>query len=61
MIRKGDKVKIKPEWQDEGDDQFDWYAYSDQYGDRVQITCDIEGMVFRPLQTVLITWLEETE
>lgn len=23
MIRKGDKVQIKPEWQDAGDDRFD--------------------------------------
>ena len=34
MIRKGDKVTIKPEWQDDGDDQFDWFAAEDSRDDR---------------------------
>ena len=56
-IKKGDPVKIKARWQDKGDDQFNWYAYADQTGDRVQVTYDTY-LPFRQVQTVLVDWLE---
>lgn len=37
-IRKGDRVFIKPEWQDAGDDQFIWIALEDEDGGRVRIS-----------------------
>lgn len=30
MIRKGQKVYIKPEWQDAGDQDFTWFAIEDE-------------------------------
>ncbi len=43
MIKKGDIVKIKPEWQDLGDEKFTWVAVEDEDGGRVRITpIDIE-------------------
>lgn len=35
MIRKGDTVQIKKEWQDEGDECFMWVALEDEDGGRV--------------------------
>jgi len=32
-IRKGDILRIKPEWQDRGDDQYTWIAAEDQAKD----------------------------
>lgn len=43
MIKKGDIVKIKPEWQDPGDEKFTWLAIEDEDGGRVRIApVDIE-------------------
>lgn len=39
MIRKGDILRIVPEWQDAGDDKRTFVARSDQRGDRVDISC----------------------
>jgi hypothetical protein len=30
VIRAGDRVYIKPEWQDAGDDRFTWIAVTDE-------------------------------
>jgi len=30
MIRKGQQIHIKPEWQDAGDQNFTWYAIEDE-------------------------------
>jgi hypothetical protein len=30
MIKAGDRIEIKPEWQDKGDDLFDFFAIEDQ-------------------------------
>jgi len=32
MIKKGDRIRIKPEWQDPGDDKFIWVALEDEDG-----------------------------
>lgn len=34
MIRKGDRVTLKPEWQDAGDDHYDWFAAEDSHDAR---------------------------
>jgi hypothetical protein len=36
-IRHGDRVRIKPEWQDPGDDEFVWTAVENEAGGRVRI------------------------
>lgn len=56
MIRKGDRVRIRPEWQDAGDDSFEWYAVDDEDKGRVSISPRL-GQVFRPVQTVAVTML----
>jgi hypothetical protein len=37
MTKKGDRVWIKPEFQDAGDDKFAWYAIEDEDKGRVAI------------------------
>lgn len=57
MIKKGDIVKIKPEWQDPGDDKFTWVAIEDEDGGRVRITPADIGLRFPPNQVVTIDML----
>ena len=38
LIRKGERVFIKPEWQDKGDDDYIWIALEDEDGGRVRIS-----------------------
>ena len=51
-IRKGDTIRIKPEWQDPGDDKFIWVALEDEDGGRVRIAPTNTGLTFRPNQIV---------
>lgn len=57
MIRKGDKVQIKPEWQDAGDDRFTWVAVDDAANGRVMISPVDTGLAIAPTQVVKIEWL----
>ncbi|MFY9327485.1 MAG: hypothetical protein WAO76_05620 [Georgfuchsia sp.] len=59
MIKKGDTVKFKPEWQDEGDDNFTWIALEDEDGGRVRIAPLITGMSIQPNQIVNTYMLEQ--
>lgn len=54
MILKGQKVHIKPEWQDAGDDDFIWVALEDEDGGRVKVTPIIPGLTYQAV-TVLET------
>lgn len=58
MIKAGDTVKIRPEWQDSGDDQLQFIALEDQDGDRVLI--GVLGVLtnFIPSQVVLVSMIE---
>jgi hypothetical protein len=56
MIRKGDQVKIKPEWQDKGDDQVVFIAVDDEEKGRVTIQAQL-GMHFNPTQVVRVDML----
>lgn len=58
MIRKGDSVKIKPEWQDPGDDKLEWIATDDEDKGRVTIMPTNTGLAIPPLQTVDVAMLE---
>lgn len=37
-ILKGTRLRIKPEWQDAGDDKLTWVAIEDEDGGRVRIS-----------------------
>ena len=54
MIRKGQQVHIKPEWQDKGDDRFTWFALEDEDGGRVRIAPLMADFAIRP-ETVVET------
>ena len=36
-IRRGDRIRIRPEWQDPGDADIEWIAIEDEDGGRVRI------------------------
>lgn len=57
-IRKGDTVRLKPEWQDPGDNNFHWVAADDEELGRVTITPTDIGLAILPLATVDVTMLE---
>jgi hypothetical protein len=57
MIRKGDKVQIKPEWQDAGDDRFEWVAVDDESKGRVTIKALGTGLVIAPTYVFNVEWL----
>jgi len=58
MIKKGDEVKIKPEWQDDGDDEFIWVAADDEENGRVAIYPSNINTHFKPTHVVNIFMLE---
>jgi imidazole glycerol phosphate synthase subunit HisF len=60
MIKKGDVVKIKKEWQDAGDDQIVFLACEDEDGGRVLIEPQI-NISFKPRQVVQVLMLENNE
>ena len=61
MIHKGDKVRIKPEWQDEGDADLHWIAMDNEEKGRVTIATEEDtSLPILPLQTVNVDMLETT-
>ena len=61
MIKKGDEVRIKPEWQDAGDNTLIWIALEDEDGGRVRIEPIGTGLSFPPNQVVTTDMLESNE
>lgn len=61
MIKKGDTVLIKPEWQDEGDHTLTWVAIENEDGGRVRIAPTDTGLAFPPNQVVTTDMLEPNE
>lgn len=57
-IKRGDIVRIKPEWQDPGDERFIWRALEDEDGGRVKICATNTGLTFPPNQIVNVSMLE---
>jgi hypothetical protein len=59
MIKKGDKIKLKPAYQDPGDDKYTWIALEDEDGGRLRITPLGTNLSFPPNYVVEVAWLEE--
>lgn len=57
MIKKGDIVEIKEEYQDEGDHLFIWMAVCDEVDGQVKITPLNIGMTIKPISLVESTWV----
>lgn len=57
MIRAGDIVRIRPEWQDEGDEDIQFRAIEDEDGGRVRIEAQL-GLAINPTQVVAVEMLE---
>ena len=61
MIHKGDKVRIKPEWQDAGDEDFTFVAVDDEDKGRVTIEPQIPGLKIKPTQVVRLDMIEKVD
>jgi len=61
MIKQGDKIKIKPEWQDEGDDVAEFIALEDEDGGRVRIGMPGVLVSFMPNQIVQVYMIEKVD
>ena len=62
MIHAGQQIRILPEWQDDGDDAFTWYAVDDEEQGRVTITTSIDPRwQVQPTQTVSASMIEAVE
>ena len=59
MIKKGDIITIKPQWQDAGDASFTWVARDDEENGRVDISAvELAYMAVWPVQTVRSDMIE---
>jgi hypothetical protein len=56
---KGTVVKIRPEFQDEGDHEFTWVVLADEEKGRVDISAIDSHLSIRPIHTVKVEWLED--
>jgi hypothetical protein len=57
---KGDIVKIRPEFQDEGDDQYTWVVLNDEEKGRVDISAIDSLLKITPIHIVQVDWLERS-
>lgn len=56
--RKGDEVKLKPKFMDDGDEKYRWVAVSDVEKGRLDITPEGTGLAIPPINTVRLDMLE---
>jgi len=61
MIKKNDIIRIRPEFQDEGDDSLIWIALEDEDGGRVRIAPVNTGLKFPPNQIVNTEMIDKAE
>ena len=59
-IRRGDRLRIRPEWADPGDDAITYVAIDDEEKGRVTITALVE-MTIRPTQVVNVETVKRIE
>ena len=55
---KGDIVKILPEFQDSGDDEFTWVVVTDEEKDRVDISAIDSPLTIKPIHIVQSDWIQ---
>jgi hypothetical protein len=62
-IRKGDRLIIKKEWRDSGDENFSWIARNDEEKGRVDISALEEKTTFTiwRMQTVNVSMIERVQ
>lgn len=60
VIRRGDKVRIRPEFQDDGDNRIEWIAVDDEDGGRVRIQPQL-GLEINPTQVVAVGAVERLD
>lgn len=58
MITKGTYLKIKPEWQDAGDEKFTWLAVENEDGGRVLVSRLGTGMSITPTSVMTTDMVE---
>lgn len=56
-IKRGDRIRIRPEWRDPGDDDFIWIALEDEGGGRVRIAALMDWPI-PPHQVVTTNMIE---
>jgi len=61
MVKKGQVVKLKPAYQDPGDDKYIWQAIEDEDGGRVRIMPTDTKLSYPPNYVVETSWLEEED
>ncbi len=59
MIKRGDRVVIKPEFQDEGDDEFIWIACDNEEKGRVTIKPCNSNMRIIPEEVIEVRMLDK--
>lgn len=55
---KGDVVRILPEFQDAGDDEFTWVVLADEEKGRVDISAVDSLLTIKPIHIVQVDWIE---
>jgi hypothetical protein len=55
---KGDIVKILPEFQDAGDDEFTWVVMTDEEKCRVDISAIDSPLTIKPVHIVQSDWIQ---
>jgi len=58
IFRKGERIIIKPEWQDKGDDKLQWFVHEDEDGGRVGIYTPMPEFFVQPWQKVTTDMIE---
>lgn len=59
MIKKGDEVRILPQWQDKGDDKLTWIAVDDEEKGRVTIMPVNLNLPIKPQSVVRVNQIEQ--
>jgi hypothetical protein len=59
MIKKGDIVYIKDEYQDEGDHRYIWMAVCDEVDGQVKISPINIGMTLKPICLLKSKWVRK--
>ena len=58
MFKRGDKVEILKEFQDEGDDEFTWIALGDEEKGRLDIMPMEIDLEIKPIYVVHVDWIK---